>query len=115
MTDTVLYERRGKVALITLNRPDRLNAMDQPMLVELLAALDAAEADPETGAVVVTGAGRGFSAGFDLQSSAAAPPLRSTTWVSAKVPPPSTRMPPAPPTPPSGTPTAAVPPSRARA
>jgi enoyl-CoA hydratase/carnithine racemase len=77
---TVLYERRGRVGLITLNRPARMNAMDQAMLAELLAAADAAEADPETGAVVVTGAGKGFSSGFDLKAQAAAPPTGVAEW-----------------------------------
>jgi enoyl-CoA hydratase/carnithine racemase len=87
MTDTakiespsVLYERRGAVGLITLNRPDRLNAMDQAMLIELGLALDQAEADNETGAVVVTGAGKGFSSGFDLKAQAANPPHGVAEW-----------------------------------
>ncbi len=87
MTDTskpespsVLYERRGPVGLITLNRPDRLNAMDQAMLIDLGLALDRAEADGETGAVVVTGAGKGFSSGFDLKAQAANPPQGVEQW-----------------------------------
>ena len=87
MTDTattesppVLYERRGSVGLITLNRPERLNAMDQAMLIELGLALDQAEADNETGAVVVTGAGKGFSSGFDLKAQAANPPHGVAEW-----------------------------------
>ena len=55
-SSSVLYERRGTVGLITLNRPERMNAMDQDMLVHLGAALDQAQADEATGAVVVTGA-----------------------------------------------------------
>ncbi len=77
---TVLYERRGRVGLITLNRPSRMNAMDQAMLAELLAAADAAESDPDTNAVVVTGAGRGFSSGFDLKAQAADPPTGVAEW-----------------------------------
>ncbi|MCR9072427.1 MAG: enoyl-CoA hydratase/isomerase family protein [Alphaproteobacteria bacterium] len=80
MTDTVLYERRGKVALITLNRPDRLNAMDQPMLRALEAACDRAEADDAVGAVVVTGAGKAFSSGFDLQAQAKNTPRGVAEW-----------------------------------
>ena len=76
----VRLERRGRVSLITLNRPARMNAMNQPMLVELLAAADAAEADAETGAVVVTGAGPGFSSGFDLKAQAEAPPRGVAEW-----------------------------------
>ncbi len=62
----VLAERRGSVALLTLNRPDKLNAINEPMIGALDAALDAAEADESVRAIVVAGAGRAFSAGFDL-------------------------------------------------
>jgi enoyl-CoA hydratase len=62
----VLSERRGAVALLTLNRPDKLNAIDVPVIAALDAALDAAEADDAVRAIVVAGAGRAFSAGFDL-------------------------------------------------
>ncbi len=62
----VLSERRGAVALLTLNRPDKLNAINAPMIAALDAALDAAEADDSVRAIVVAGAGRAFSAGFDL-------------------------------------------------
>ncbi len=62
----VLSERRGSVALLTLNRPDKLNAINEPMISALDAALDAAEADESVRAIVVAGNGRAFSAGFDL-------------------------------------------------
>ena len=83
MTDPlphVLYERRGGVALITLDRPERLNAMDQAMLAALIAAAGRAEADEEVGAVVLTGSGRGFSSGFDLKAQAADPPQGIEAW-----------------------------------
>ncbi len=74
---TLLYETRpvagGAVALITLNRPDRLNAMNKAMLEEMQAACDAAEADDSVRVVVLTGAGRAFSSGFDLKEQAADP------------------------------------------
>ncbi len=63
---TVLYEERGAVALVTLNRPDALNSFTRQMHRELLAALDRAEANPVIRALVLTGAGRGFCAGADL-------------------------------------------------
>jgi enoyl-CoA hydratase len=63
---TVLYETRGPVALITLNRPEKLNAIDARMVGELGETLDRAEADDAVRAVVLRGAGRAFSAGFDL-------------------------------------------------
>jgi enoyl-CoA hydratase/carnithine racemase len=67
-TDTlVLLDRpRPDVAVITLNRPDRLNAFTPTMKDELIAAFDAADADDDVRAVIVTGAGRGFCAGADL-------------------------------------------------
>ncbi|MBQ0918221.1 enoyl-CoA hydratase/isomerase family protein [Hydrogenophaga aromaticivorans] len=63
---TVLYEERGAVALVTLNRPDALNSFTRQMHRELWAALDRAEANPVIRAMVITGAGRGFCAGADL-------------------------------------------------
>ena len=67
---TVLYEERGdtitKVALITLNRPAALNSFTKQLHRELGEAFDKAEANPQTRAIVITGAGRGFCAGADL-------------------------------------------------
>jgi len=64
--EKVIYERRGPIAVLTLNRPDKLNAIDAQMVVELGECLDKAEADDLVRAVVLCGAGRAFSAGFDL-------------------------------------------------
>jgi len=64
--ELVLTERHGAVLLLTLNRPDRLNAWNLELEAQYFALLDAAEADPEVRAVVVTGAGRGFCAGADM-------------------------------------------------
>ncbi len=66
--ETVLVERRGGIGILTLNRPDRLNAMNQVLLREYGAAVADLNADPEVGAIVVTGAGRAFSAGGDMAS-----------------------------------------------
>ena len=66
MTDLVLAERRGAVLVLTLNRPDRLNAWNDALELEYFAHLDAAEADPGVRAIVLTGAGRGFCAGADM-------------------------------------------------
>lgn len=64
----VLVERRGRVGLATLNRPDKLNALNTQLVEELEAALAAFDADDEIGAIVITGAGtRAFSAGGDMQ------------------------------------------------
>ena len=66
MTDTVRFEVPGPVATITLNRPDRLNAMTEELIGGVLACLEQAAADDAIRAVVLTGAGRGFCAGGDL-------------------------------------------------
>lgn len=63
---TVLYETRGAVALLTLNRPEALNSFTRQMHRDLWTALDRAEADKTIHALVLTGAGRGFCAGADL-------------------------------------------------
>ncbi|TNF59487.1 MAG: 2-(1,2-epoxy-1,2-dihydrophenyl)acetyl-CoA isomerase [Burkholderiales bacterium] len=63
---TVLYEERGAVALVTLNRPEALNSFTRQMHRDLWSALDRAEANPVIRALVITGAGRGFCAGADL-------------------------------------------------
>lgn len=65
----VLYERQGAVGVLTLNRPDALNAMTVAMLEEMGRLLDAIEADPDTRVLVVTGAGeKAFCVGADLKS-----------------------------------------------
>jgi enoyl-CoA hydratase/carnithine racemase len=61
-------ERRDDVALLTLDRPDKLNAWTPRMGAELSDAIEAADADPSVGAVVLTGAGRGFCAGADINA-----------------------------------------------
>jgi enoyl-CoA hydratase/carnithine racemase len=70
----ILYERSGPVATITLNRPEKLNAVTLPMQLGYIDALDRADADPEVRAVVVTGAGRGFCSGADLEVLEQGPP-----------------------------------------
>lgn len=78
--ETLLYETRGAVALITLNRPQRLNAMNAVMLRELNQAMDVAEGDDAVRAVVLTGAGSGFCSGFDLKEQAEAQPSGVGQW-----------------------------------
>jgi enoyl-CoA hydratase/carnithine racemase len=67
----LLSETREHVAVLTLNRPDRLNAITLGMLEALAHALKDAEADPEVRAIVITGAGRGFCSGLDLKEASA--------------------------------------------
>ena len=77
MSDVVLYETRGPAAWITLNRPEKLNALNGNVLEGLHAALDRAVADDEVKVVVLTGAGeRAFSSGYDLSAEAAHSPIR---------------------------------------
>jgi enoyl-CoA hydratase/carnithine racemase len=64
----IRYDVAERVATITLDRPDRLNAWTGRMHTEYRSAIEAAEADPEVRVVVVTGAGRGFCAGADSQA-----------------------------------------------
>src|SRR4029450_11318336 len=70
MTQDLLEAVKDRVALLTLNRPDRLNAMSRDMLDALLQALPRLANDPTVGVVVITGAGRGFCAGGDVKAMA---------------------------------------------
>lgn len=64
--ETITFERRGPIGVLTLDRPEKLNAISGRMIDEINAALDDAEADERVRVIVLTGAGRAFSAGFDL-------------------------------------------------
>jgi 2-(1,2-epoxy-1,2-dihydrophenyl)acetyl-CoA isomerase len=70
MSGDLLETVTGGVTVLTLNRPDRLNAMSGPMLDALLEALPRLAEDPTVGTVVLTGAGRGFCAGGDVKAMA---------------------------------------------
>jgi 2-(1,2-epoxy-1,2-dihydrophenyl)acetyl-CoA isomerase len=79
--ECLLYEVKDRVATLTLNRPERLNALGGSLREDLLDAVTKATADPEVGALIITGAGRGFCSGGDVkamgernQSGATAPP-----------------------------------------
>src|SRR2546428_12515746 len=65
--ENILYEKAGPVATITLNRPEALNAITPQMTAELHQALDTADADAEVRAIILTGAGRAFSAGDPIR------------------------------------------------
>ena len=67
---TVLYESSGRVATITLSRPERFNAINETMPEEIASAFDYASKDDSVHAVVLTGAGRGFCGGYDLKEFA---------------------------------------------
>lgn len=65
--ETILVETRGRVGLITLNRPEALNALNSRMLEELIAAVEAFDNDVGVGAIVVTGSQKAFAAGADIK------------------------------------------------
>jgi enoyl-CoA hydratase len=76
MSDTVLREQEGRVALLTINRPDKLNALNQQVRDDMLALLDEIETDDAVGAVVITGAGeKSFVAGADIGEFAGRTPF----------------------------------------
>lgn len=65
--ETILVETRGKVGLITLNRPKALNALNSQVMMEVVAAVNAFNADPGIGAMVLTGSEKAFAAGADIK------------------------------------------------
>jgi enoyl-CoA hydratase len=77
---TIVLEKLGTVGRITLNRPERTNALNQVMLGEIGQALDEAERDPEIRAIVVRGAGSAFSSGFDLKDQMESRPSGVAQW-----------------------------------
>ena len=68
--ENILYETRGKVAIITLNRPKAMNALNGALIGELVDALRIVEADPKLGCTVLTGSERAFAAGADIKEMA---------------------------------------------
>jgi enoyl-CoA hydratase/carnithine racemase len=64
--ENILLEKRDGIARITLNRPEKLNALSQPLLTDLSDACDDIEGDHDVRVVLLTGAGRAFSSGFDI-------------------------------------------------
>lgn len=73
--ETILTETRGRVRLVTLNRPKALNALNRKLAAELLAELEAAEADPAVGCIVLAGSERAFAAGADIAEMAEETPV----------------------------------------
>ena len=76
-TDPVLYELRGPVAVLTINRPDRRNALSQPLIKALVKSFERARGDTQVRCVILTGSGTTFCAGMDLAElqQSAAPPM----------------------------------------
>jgi len=83
--ESILYEKQRSGVLITLNRPERLNAFNDQMRNELQLALEEAEQDPAVRAIVLTGAGRAFSAGADMSGGGAAGALRASLSVQTRL------------------------------
>ncbi|MFT4065890.1 enoyl-CoA hydratase/isomerase family protein [Paraburkholderia sp.] len=82
MSNDVLLSNHGRVAVITLNRPERLNAWTTAMREEIIAALERFDADEQVAAIVMTGAGnRAFSAGQDLSEAHDFDGERAVAWV----------------------------------
>ena len=75
--ETIIVETRGRVGLITLNRPKALNALNSEVLAEILTAIKAFEANPGIGATVLTGSEKAFAAGADIKE------MQAKTYVEA--------------------------------
>ncbi|MCP5297887.1 MAG: crotonase/enoyl-CoA hydratase family protein [Zoogloeaceae bacterium] len=82
--ETLLYETAGRIARITLNRPERLNAIGEKMPGEIRAAVEQANADDAIHVIILAGAGRGFCSGYDLKDFAETegenPGVQSMPW-----------------------------------
>ena len=83
--ETILTETRGRVALVTLNRPKALNAINRQLTEELLSALEGYDRDPAIGCIVLTGSEKAFAAGADIKEmqSATYIDMYATDWFSA--------------------------------
>jgi len=65
--ENIIYEKRGRIARLTLNRPEALNALSNALLDDVVAALNEAEQDSEVRVIIIKGAGRAFSTGYDIE------------------------------------------------
>ncbi|MGB7257106.1 MAG: enoyl-CoA hydratase/isomerase family protein, partial [Pseudolabrys sp.] len=77
---TITVEKLGTIARLTLSRPERTNALNATMLGEIGAALDELEKDSDCRALIVTGAGKAFSSGFDLKEQMERRPSGVDEW-----------------------------------
>lgn len=77
---SIVYEVADHIAQLTLNRPERLNALNKASLEEINQAMDLAEADEQVRVIVVSGAGRAFSSGFDLKAQMEQRPEGAKVW-----------------------------------
>ena len=67
--ENIIYERKGQIAYLTLNRPEKLNAMNAGLMAEFREAMEVVETDTEVRALIITGAGRSFSSGLDIEKT----------------------------------------------
>ncbi len=83
MYKEISYALDGQIAVITLNRPERMNALTKVLEAELRSAMAQADADPEVRAVILTGAGKAFCAGMDMDELEILPPddIRQQEWM----------------------------------
>lgn len=81
----VHYEERESVAIVTINRPDKLNTLNEAVIAGIAASVDRAAASPEARAVVLRGAGRAFTAGYDLDFGARDPGFNTYGWGAPRV------------------------------
>jgi enoyl-CoA hydratase len=75
--ETILVESHGRVGLITLNRPQALNALNSQLMLELISAAEAFDRSPDTGCIVITGSAKAFAAGADIKE------MQSKTYIDA--------------------------------
>jgi len=78
--DIVIVEREGRIAILTLNRPGRLNAISRETIRRVQATMDELEVDDEIAVVILRGAGRAFSSGMDLKDDAVAGTSGADAW-----------------------------------
>jgi 2-(1,2-epoxy-1,2-dihydrophenyl)acetyl-CoA isomerase len=89
--EAILFEKRGPIGIITLNRPERLNAVSTPIRTETHAAVEECREDDNVRVIIITGAGKGFCSGADLSGAgrpageAGAPPPRPVTNQNTKL------------------------------
>ena len=69
-TQTIIVERRGRVGIVRLNRPQALNALNATLRNELLGAVEAFDADADVGCILLTGSEKAFAAGADIKEMA---------------------------------------------
>ena len=83
MNDTILYSVDGQVATVTMNRPERMNALTKVFEASLREAMERADRDTSVRAIILTGAGKAFCAGMDIEELEVLPPedIRAEQWM----------------------------------